>query len=99
MATSEAEPVVNILTRLGRFETVNLYLVEGEATAAPRGEEKTEAEGIGQFIVGNGVQVVARTEPALRVCPSRAVLRAVCLSSQSKKQFRGAFPAKGALKP
>ena len=49
--------VVDLPGLLATFEEPSVYLKEGDEEPAIRGEESTEAEGIREIIIGNGLQV------------------------------------------
>ena len=58
-----ADAVKTVHDHLGGFESLNLFLEDGANEVRPRGDEATEAEGIGEIIFGSGVQVSTHTFP------------------------------------
>ena len=62
-----AETVVGITAKVGAFERANVYLSEGKEHSEVRSsDERTEAEALGEVIIGTGVQVCAPPHLASR---------------------------------
>ena len=79
---AQVDEVAPQLTKLGKFEACNVYLMEGAEMALERGEESTEAGGVSEFIIGTGIQVssavkktYAPSAPAMLLTAAARVLR------------------------
>ena len=91
-----ADGVGDITSNPGAYDGLNLYLEEGADEAKERGDEATEAAGIGEFIIGNGMQVgthVARMMDGA-TCSPRLVLRARRQSASPAASFQSPASSK-----
>jgi hypothetical protein len=55
--SAEADVVTDALAKIAEFEDQDAYLKAGAEQAVQRGDNKTEADGICEFIVGVGILV------------------------------------------